>query len=137
MEVAGTGRSWPIDETIETVGGPVADESESDEPEPVADDEVGHDEDDDAADDELETVLDEPATEPHALIEPEPEVPDHLGDVAAAERLLDAVDLALVRLDEGTYGTCEICGDAMDDTYLEIDPTADRCERHLPLAPSA
>jgi RNA polymerase-binding transcription factor DksA len=48
----------------------------------------------------------------------------------AAEQLLDGVDRALTRLDEGTYGTCEVCGAALDDHALEEDPLRVRCAAH-------
>ena len=48
------------------------------------------------------------------------------------ERDLAAVDAALARLDAGSYGTCEVCGDALGDAVLEVDPTARHCSGHLP-----
>lgn len=48
----------------------------------------------------------------------------------AAERLLDDVDRALAALDGGTYGTCEVCGAAIDDRELEGDALASRCASH-------
>ncbi|WP_406832665.1 TraR/DksA C4-type zinc finger protein [Pedococcus sp. KACC 23699] len=44
----------------------------------------------------------------------------HLREVTAAEgRLLD-----------GTYGVCEVCGDAIPDARLEARPTARTCVTH-------
>ena len=48
----------------------------------------------------------------------------------SAEELLDDVDRALASLDDGTYGTCEVCGAAVDDRDLEEDPFAARCAPH-------
>ncbi len=48
----------------------------------------------------------------------------------ATERLLDDVEAALSRLDAGTYGTCEACGEAIDAERLAISPTVRTCERH-------
>lgn len=50
------------------------------------------------------------------------------------ERVLDDVDRALQRLDEGTYGVCEVCGDTIDGETLAASPTAGACRAHLPLA---
>ena len=47
--------------------------------------------------------------------------------VAQAREHLAEVDRAVARLDEGTYGTCEHCGDAIPDGRLEARPTARRC----------
>ena len=41
----------------------------------------------------------------------------HLAEVEAAER----------RLDEGAYGTCEVCGRPVGDERLEARPTARTC----------
>ncbi len=43
------------------------------------------------------------------------------------DHLLDEVEAALTRLDEGTYGSCGICGTAIDDTSLATDPTVRHC----------
>jgi DnaK suppressor protein len=43
------------------------------------------------------------------------------------ERLLDGVEAALGRLDEGTYGVCASCGSPLTDERLTTSPTAARC----------
>ena len=48
--------------------------------------------------------------------------------------MLDDVDGALGRLQDGTYGRCEVCDDGISDDRLAAEPTARTCERHLPLA---
>lgn len=53
--------------------------------------------------------------------------------LSEAERAFDDVDHALERIDQGTYGTCEVCGAAIADDHLEVRPTARTCERHLQL----
>lgn len=40
---------------------------------------------------------------------------------------LDAVEAAMARLDDGTYGICELCGGAIDDQRLGLDATLVRC----------
>ncbi|HSL11702.1 MAG TPA: TraR/DksA family transcriptional regulator [Actinomycetota bacterium] len=63
------------------------------------------------------------------------------GTTEAVERLtkvgtareLDAsladVDRALEKLDDGTYGTCDVCGDAIAPARLEARPWSVRCVR--------
>ena len=46
-------------------------------------------------------------------------------DVLRAES--QQVRLALTRIDNGTYGTCANCGDAIPLARLEAQPTATRC----------
>ena len=43
---------------------------------------------------------------------------------------LDEVERALVKLDEGTYGACETCGEAIPPARLEAMPAARFCITH-------
>ena len=66
---------------------------------------------------------------------------DHLADSATetfmrelddgleenAEHLLDEIDAALRRIEEGTFGTCEVCGRPIDSERLEAVPYATLC----------
>lgn len=51
--------------------------------------------------------------------------------VERVEAELAAVEAALARLDDGSYGTCEVCGSEVDDTVLAADPTARLCAAHV------
>jgi RNA polymerase-binding protein DksA len=42
---------------------------------------------------------------------------------------LQLIDLALMRLSEGTYGRCVDCGQDIGLSRLEVEPTAQRCIR--------
>jgi RNA polymerase-binding protein DksA len=66
---------------------------------------------------------------------------NHLGDTATAtldreidysleensEQVLRAIDAALQRIDEGTYGTCSTCGQPISEERLEAIPYATQC----------
>lgn len=66
---------------------------------------------------------------------------NHLGDTATAtydrelgytleqseENLLKEIDAALLRIDEGTYGTCRICGRPIGEERLEAVPWTTLC----------
>ena len=41
------------------------------------------------------------------------------------------VRAALSRAENGTYGTCEVCGNAIEEARLEADPAAKTCKAHL------
>jgi RNA polymerase-binding transcription factor DksA len=43
---------------------------------------------------------------------------------------LEDVERALQRLDEGTYGTCEVCSRPIDDERLQAMPAARFCLEH-------
>src|SRR5215469_10460170 len=51
---------------------------------------------------------------------------------AQAARLLEQVDQALARMDEGTYGICDVCHEAVDANRLMADPLVCVCLEHLP-----
>jgi RNA polymerase-binding protein DksA len=68
-------------------------------------------------------------------------VDNHLGDLATvtldreidytleenSEHVLKAIDAALERIEEGTYGTCVTCGRPIGEERLEARPWADQC----------
>lgn len=60
---------------------------------------------------------------------------DHQALLGAAERLLDDVDRALAALDDGSYGTCQRCGQPMPGAELASDPLARACGRHAGVPP--
>jgi RNA polymerase-binding transcription factor DksA len=58
---------------------------------------------------------------------------DRLAAVSAQEHLLailDEVRRARRRVADGTYGTCEVCGEPLPEERLEVRPWAVRCVRH-------
>ncbi len=58
---------------------------------------------------------------------------DRLAAVSAQEHLLtmlDEVRRARKRVAEGTYGTCEVCGEPIPEGRLEARPWATRCVAH-------
>ena len=46
------------------------------------------------------------------------------------ESQLDDVDRALTRLEDGTYGKCEVCGTPISDHRLEVVPATRLCREH-------
>jgi DksA/TraR C4-type zinc finger protein len=50
--------------------------------------------------------------------------------IAEIEGVLDGVDAALARLLEGTYRTCDVCGEPIADELLEMDPLRTTCSTH-------
>jgi DnaK suppressor protein len=55
--------------------------------------------------------------------------------IDAVDGLLDEVEDALSRLDDGTYGRCRSCGGAIDDVRLAESPVVQTCSSCL--SPSA
>jgi RNA polymerase-binding transcription factor DksA len=58
---------------------------------------------------------------------------DRLAAVSAQEHLLamlEEVRRARRRVADGTYGTCEVCGQPVPEARLEVRPWAGRCVQH-------
>lgn len=51
-------------------------------------------------------------------------------ELASAEADLADVEHALRRLDDGTYGRCEVCGGPVDDERLAAAPATRTCADH-------
>lgn len=45
-------------------------------------------------------------------------------------RDLDDIEKALARMDDGTYGTCEVCGTDIGEARLEVMPSTRVCIDH-------
>ena len=50
-----------------------------------------------------------------------------LGIVENTKHMLDDVDAALAKIEEGTYGECESCGKAIGAARMEFRPTSRYC----------
>jgi DnaK suppressor protein len=73
-------------------------------------------------------VAGQPSGEGSTEVPPRPdEPPTPEASVDAVGHLLDEVEQALSRLDDGTYGECASCGGPIDDPRLDDDPTAREC----------
>jgi hypothetical protein len=69
------------------------------------------------------------------------EVEEYLHELALLdeiESVLEGVDAALRRLDDGTFGRCEVCGAELDRARLGVDPLLTVCDAHgaAPIAPA-
>ena len=51
--------------------------------------------------------------------------------LADLEARYDSVLAALVRIEQGTFGRCDVCGKKIEDTRLAVNPTATSCMEHL------
>jgi len=52
-------------------------------------------------------------------------------DSAQLVRLLQEVEAALKRVDDGSYGICEVCHDPIEEEHLRADPLVRICLAHL------
>ncbi|MDQ6697914.1 MAG: TraR/DksA C4-type zinc finger protein [Actinomycetota bacterium] len=56
---------------------------------------------------------------------------ENLALAASLQDQLDDVEAALGRLDDGTYGRCETCGEPIPAARLEAMPAARTCINHV------
>ena len=76
----------------------------------------------------IESELEEPLSEDFAEQAVEREDDEVLEDLGAAgQQEIRAIDAALGRIEDGTYGTCERCGRPISAGRLEARPTARTC----------
>jgi DnaK suppressor protein len=54
----------------------------------------------------------------------------NIGLASNEQKLLYEIDQALRRIDEGTYGTCETCGEIISKNRLKAIPFAKYCIKH-------
>jgi RNA polymerase-binding transcription factor DksA len=59
-----------------------------------------------------------------------PDADDRLAQFDRIDADLEGVEQALVRLDAGTYASCEVCGEPLADGLLAEDPVRRRCPTH-------
>ena len=58
------------------------------------------------------------------------EAVDRLNQIGVGTRLesrLERVERALEKVEDGTYGTCDVCGDAIDPRRLKVAPESTVC----------
>jgi RNA polymerase-binding transcription factor DksA len=47
------------------------------------------------------------------------------------ETRLGEVTVALKQIEAGTYGTCTVCGEVIEEDRLEANPAATTCKQHM------
>jgi RNA polymerase-binding protein DksA len=50
-----------------------------------------------------------------------------LGLASSEEKAVERIDHAIERIDQGLYGTCELCGEEISDERLDALPEATVC----------
>ena len=73
-----------------------------------------------------ERMVPDPSGRPAAPPSPR----DDAGQLERIEAELSGVEVALRRLDEGTYGTCETCEAGLGPAVIAADPLTTRCPQH-------
>jgi RNA polymerase-binding transcription factor DksA len=71
------------------------------------------------------------ATESDELADKIEDLEEGKGENAALRARKEEVEAALKRVEDGTYGTCTVGGEAIEEERLEADPAAQTCTAHL------
>jgi DnaK suppressor protein len=88
----------------------------------IAAEDIAGDDDDDG---ELNSAMGDQHLADHATDMIDREIDDTLGE--NAEHVIQEIDKALQRLDDGTYGTCAVCGEQIPEERLAAVPYATLC----------
>ncbi len=75
--------------------------------------------------------IDESATEPDEIADRIEDLEERRGETTTLQKHLDLVEHALARIEEGSYGTCEIGGEEIEEDRLEVNPSARTCKAHM------
>lgn len=59
------------------------------------------------------------------------DVEERHGVSDALEARLKNVNAALARIEEGTYGVCDVCGGQIEEDRLDANPAAPTCTAHM------
>ncbi len=71
------------------------------------------------------------AAEPNEAADKIEELDERGGEVTALSARLTDVRDALAKIEQGTYGTCEVSGEAIEEERLEANPAARTCMAHM------
>ncbi len=82
--------------------------------------------------DDLDTV----SSDPNDVADRAEEEGERRATLAALEGRYNDIRRALRKIDEGTYGICEISGEPIEEDRLEANPAARTCKAHLDETPS-
>ncbi|MBY0472945.1 TraR/DksA C4-type zinc finger protein [Patescibacteria group bacterium] len=78
-----------------------------------------------------DTDIDETATESDELGDRMEEFGEKKAEVGEIEIHWRNIERAIEKIELGTYGTCEVCGEEIEENRLEINPSARTCKTHM------
>lgn len=80
------------------------------------------------------TVPDEPsknATDPNDFGDRSEEWQERRGTLSALETRFNNIKRALQKIEDGTFGTCELCTEKIESDRLTANPAARTCKTHI------
>ncbi len=76
-------------------------------------------------------TIDESATEPDEIADRIEELEGNEAEIKELSVQYQLIEKALAKVEEGTYGVCETCGEAIEEDRLEANPSAATCKAHM------
>jgi len=83
----------------------------------------------DATDGDLETMA--PTQDSNEFADKLEELQEREGETAILEGRRTDIKEALLKIEEGRYGVCEVCGEKIEEDRLEANPSAKTCKAHM------
>lgn len=78
-----------------------------------------------------DTDVDETATETDELADRMEEYGEKRAEVGEIQIHWRNIERALEKVEAGTYGACEVCGETIEEDRLEINASARTCKTHM------
>jgi RNA polymerase-binding transcription factor DksA len=75
--------------------------------------------------------IDTSATEPDEIADRFEDLESNEGQMAQIQAHWRDIAHALERLENGSYGTCEVCSEQIEEDRLEANPSARTCKAHM------
>ena len=75
--------------------------------------------------------MDESATEPDELADRQEEYEENKDEIDTIEKHWHNIKRALGKIEDGSYGICEISGEEIEEDRLEANPSARTCKMHM------
>ena len=75
--------------------------------------------------------IDPTATEQDELADRQEANEESVGETSALSSRKREITAALARMQDGTYGMCEECGEKIEEDRLEANPAARTCKLHM------
>jgi DnaK suppressor protein len=75
--------------------------------------------------------IDPTATEPDELADRQEANEESAGETGVLSARQKEIVFALKRMQDGTYGMCEECGEKIEEDRLEANPAARTCRMHM------
>jgi len=74
---------------------------------------------------------DTPSADPNEVADRTEDYDERRATLATLETRFNDIQAALSKIDNGTYGVCEISGEEIEEDRLDANPAARTCKKHM------